>query len=816
MMRRSCLLLGLGSLAAGAAVLPISIAGCGSEVQSEFPPAVTDEAGGPGDQDGMVFAPNPMPDAGAQCTASSASTGKACGDGGVCAGDVCCAAKSACGEVCCASAEVCSFQKCAVPGAICHDSSDCGGGQYCEFTLGSSTDGGASEAGADASCVSGVERTGRCLPRPPDCAPDAGASGSGGVTCLEKCEYKPATTFTPAQKLAWGGVLTAPFDTDVMMAPIVIELDDDDCDGKITERDIPEIVFSTFANGAYGTNGKLHAISIVNGVFVDKWTVPNAANATVVNPTKQIAAGNFDGKPGNEVVACGVDGRLHAFKGTDGSELWASPVLPQPPGGTLPNTTLCFMPAIADLEGDGTVEVIVEGAILNGADGTIKHSFVPALNGPFVVSDLDSDGKLDVITSSRGYHADGTQFVDTNVATTGSFPGTQDWKGAWAGIGDFDKDGKPEVVAVDNATHTLLVWRYDAAAVNKFTIVRSPTDMNAMFDAANVCPAGKWGSTHGGGPPTVADFDSDGIPDVALAGGIGYVVFNGKKLVDPAVTGVSSILWSKVTTDCSSASTGSTVFDFDGDGKAEVVYSDEQRMRIYDGATGTELASFCNTTATLVEFPIVADVDNDGHADIIVASNAYGGTCNDGPGGVGGATTRQAGIRVFGPATGTWVRTRRVWNEHSYHITNVNEDGTIPKNELPNWKQPGLDNFRQNKQPGSEFAAPNVVASAAPICPGPSGVVVTVRNIGEALVPAGVVVGVHGGTPPSGAKLGTVTTTRVLYPAESEPLDLPLTTVPATVYTVVDDTALTHPAWHECRTDDNVSKAVSTSCNDPH
>ena len=59
-------------------------------------------------------------------------------------------------------------------------------------------------------------------------------------------------------------------------------------------------------------------------------------NTTVVNPTKQIAAGNFDGKPGNEVVACGVDGKLHALKGTDGSELWASPVL-----------TLCFMPAIA-------------------------------------------------------------------------------------------------------------------------------------------------------------------------------------------------------------------------------------------------------------------------------------------------------------------------------------------------------------------------------------------------------------------------------------------------------------------------------------
>lgn len=793
-MRRSFLLLAAGTVTAAACMLPMSIAGCGTEVASEFDdPNARD--GGDLDPDGNVFAPTPAQDGGTQCV-----TGKSCGDGGVCAGNVCCTAKSACGDVCCGSGAVCSFQKCAVPGAVCHDSSECGAGQYCELTLGTTTDGGVLEAGAgDASCFATKEQTGRCLPRPPECAPDAGSTSDGGLTCLEACEYRPPTpTFTPTLKLGWGGQLTAPFATDVMMAPIVIELDDDDCDGKVTERDIPEIVFSTFTNGAYGSNGQLHAISIVKGAFVDKWTVPNAGNPTVVNPTKQIAAGNIDGKPGNEVVACGVDGALHAFNGVDGSALWTSPAVQ------------CFMPAIADLEGDGTVEVIVEGAILDGATGAIKHLFAPVLNGPFVVSDLDSDGKLDVITSSRGYHADGLVFVDTGIAQTASFPGTQDWKGAWAGIGDFDRDGKPEVVAIDNESHSLLVWRYDAAAAGKFTVVRPLTDMNALFPS-NTCPAGSWGSTHGGGPPTVADFDNDGVPDVGLAGGIGYVVFSGKKLVNPAVTGSNTILWSKATTDCSSASTGSTVFDFDGDGKAEVVYSDEQRMRIYDGATGTELSSVCNTTATLIEFPIVADVDNDGQADIIVVSNAYASTCADVAG-----PTKQAGVRVFGAANGSWVRTRRVWNEHAYHITNVNEDGTIPKNELPNWKQPGLNNFRQNKQPGSEFAAPNLVATLAPVCPGPTGVTVTVRNVGTALVPAGVVVGVYAGAPSTGTKIGSVTTTRPLYPAESEPLELALATVPASVYAVVDDGAAAHPSWHECRTDDNVSKAVSTSCNEPH
>jgi FG-GAP-like repeat len=726
------------------------------------------------------------------------TTGSACGDGGVCTGPVCCAASLACGDVCgCATGRVCSFQQCVVPGAICHESSDCSTSEYCEFSLGTSTDGGTPDAGApDSACVGGADRTGRCLPKPPECASDAGPSAQGALSCLSKCEYKPKTDFTPVQKLAWGGQIVPPFGTDVMMAPIVIELDDDDCDGKVTARDIPEIVFATFESGNYTAAGTLHAVSVVGGVFVEKWSAPSLRNTAVVNPTKQIAGGNFDGIPGNEVVACGEDGAVHAFRGTDGAPLWTSPPVD------------CFMPAIADLEGDGTVEVIVDGAILNGSDGTVKHVFTPALNGPFVVSDIDGSGGLDVVTSSRGYHADGTMFVDTGLAeTAGGGTGTSDWKGPWAGIGDFDKDGKPEIVAVDNMAHSLLVWRFDAAAPGKFVVVRAPVDMNAQFPD-NTCADVFWGYTHGGGPPTIADFDNDGIPDVGLAGGIGYVVFDGKKLVNPAVAGTSAILWSKPTSDCSSASTGSTVFDFDGDGRAEVVYSDETRLRIYDGQTGTELASICNTTATLIEFPVVADVDNDGHADIVVASNGWAGKfCND------GVNNKQAGVRVFGDANGSWVRSRRVWNEHTYHVTNVAEDGTVPTKEASNWTQPGLNNFRQNKQPGSEFVAPNLIVSVGPVCPGPRGLKITVRNVGQASVPAGVVVGVYAGAPPNGTKLGTITTTHSLDPAEMEPLELdPPAGMPVSAYAIVDDNGPSHPSWHECRTDDNFGVSTDLIC----
>ncbi|MCB9570098.1 MAG: VCBS repeat-containing protein [Myxococcales bacterium] len=711
--------------------------------------------------------------------------------GGSCEGAECCEMGEVfCGDVCCTVGEVCSFQKCVVPGAACKEKSDCAADEYCEYTLGEP------EMMADPNCMGGViEPNGKCLPKPPLCDPNDPPPDPNDPQCLLSCTYEPEGGFSTELKFAWGGVINPPYDSDVMMTPIVVQLDDDDCDGKVSERDIPEIVFSTFANGAYKNPGVLHAISIVDGNFVDKWAVPG-----VVNPTKQIAGGDLDGESGSEVVACGVDDKPRAYK-PDGTLLWTAQAM------------TCFMPSIADLDGDGKPEVIVEGGILDGATGALKAAFAPALDTSFIVSDLDSDGLLDVITASRGYHADGQVFVNTNLANQTSFYGSSDWKSSWPAIADFDADGKPEVAVIDNLNHRLSVWRYDAQQPGKFSIVRQPVDINGGLSPA-LCPGGSWGNTHGGGPPTIADFDGDGTPDVGTAGGIGYAVFSGKKLVDPNVAGPATILWIKQTKDCSSASTGSSVFDFDGDGKAEVVYSDQNRLRVYEGATGNVLVERCNTTATLIEYPVIADVDSDGQADIVVISNAYAKnspdiTCTEG--GVNG----QSGVRVFGPTSGKWVRTRRVWNQHAYHVTNIEESGEVPAQESPNWSVPGLNNFRQNKQPDSELGSPDAIVAIEPICAMDHyTLVATVRNVGEAALPAGVIVGFYTGEPMSGDKVGELKTSKALYPLEAEVLELPFDDAPqdvkdgiVDVYAVVDDTMVPHPEWQECRTDNNVGVA---------
>jgi hypothetical protein len=689
-------------------------------------------------------------------TAGTTDGGCAADCEGVCIGQLCCPLESACGEVCCPEGDVCSFQQCVSPGIDCIDASECEDDEYCEYSLGEPGKG-----GGMGMCQGGEElATGKCLPKPPECP--AGVEPEGDdIDCLPVCEVIPAGGFEPTVKYHWQG-------GDSMMAPMVIQLDDDNCDLIVDERDIPDIVFATFDAGAYTVNGTLHAISIVDGAIVDKWAVN--PQAPQFNPGLSIATGNIDGTPGNEIVVCTVDGRAMAFD-HDGTQLWVS-------GGVAGG---CFMPSIADFDQDGVAEVLTEAAIYDGVTGAQEATF--AWQQTTSAADMDADGRLEVVGPRYIFEADGTLLADSGVA------------GYQHAIADLDGDGLPEIAAINRAAHTLYVWRL-VAGVGVETI-RAGIDIN---DGLPPCAGGD-----GGGPPTIADFNGDGTPDVGVAAGVGYTVFDGAQIMNAAVAPADTILWLTPAVDCSSRATGSSVFDFDGDGSAEVVYGDEQYLRIYDGASGTVLFETCNTTGTLWEYPIITDVDSDGHADIIAISNSYSSiTCPaDG--------SKQSGLRVFGDLEGRWVRTRRVWNQHHYHVTNVDEDGTIPAVEQANWTVDGLNNFRQNVQPEGEFSAPDLVVSVLAECsPDAYALVARVRNIGQAAVPAGVAVGFYDGDPTAGgASLGSGVTTKTLYPAEAQDVVLPLDPPPASLvdgtaeaWVVVDDGMPAH-VWEECRTANN-------------
>ncbi|MBI4705177.1 MAG: VCBS repeat-containing protein [Deltaproteobacteria bacterium] len=725
--------------------------------------------------------------------------GESCGDGGVCTADgACCAKDRACGKECCGDEQVCSFQKCAVPGESCVDVSDCQAGEYCEYALGEPSE---PDGGADASCQGGVvPPTGKCLPKPPACAPNE--EPGEPPSCLQKCELKPPTSeLDPEVKHSWGGQTSYPYSTDVMMTPIVVQLDDDNCDGKVTADDIPEIAFSTFTGGGYYRPGTLHVISLVGGQLVEKWSKPGGVQAST-----GLAAGDLDGDGVAELVACAAPSipngnsccdavaqntGVVAFK-ANGDVLW-----------TQADTTKVHCgyenPAVADPTGSGAPLVLVGLTLLDGKTGAVVQELDPQTSwGIHLTSfaDIDQDGVLDVVEGQRAYKIDGTPLWDLRS-------GPDAIPFGYHAVGDLDLDGKPEVVVISSGgPHTAQVIGFDPASPAKVKVIRKGIDINHGESTKIFCNTQ---SEYGGGPPTVADFDGDGVPDVGAAGAVGYVVLSGKQLMNPSVDNKDTVLWFKKTQDCSSACTGSAVFDFNGDGSAEVVYRDEVHLWMYDGKTGTQLIpDTCLTSGTLWDYPVIADVDNDGKADIVVPTNAYALSCNG---------TKQSGILILGSKSGSWVRTRRVWNQHTYHVTNVGEDGSIPAKEKPNWKQPGLNNFRQNKQPGGEFSAPDLVVSVFPKCAGEYGLFARVRNMGEASVPPGVVVGFYQGKPPDGVKLGEKATTLPLYSLGSEDLlFVPQGGQPPDlVYAVVDDDGPPHD-WKECRTDNNTSAAADPKC----
>ena len=169
------------------------------------------------------------------------------------------------------------------------------------------------------------------------------------------------------------------------------------------------------------------------------------------------------------------------------------------------------------------------------------------------------------------------------------------------------------------------------------------------------------------------------------------------------------------------------------------------------------------------------------------------------------------GIAVFGDLNDTWVPTRRIWNQHAYHITNVNEDGSIPQNAENNWQVEGLNNFRLNAftpDEGRANDAPDLTTSAIR-CEADEAVA-RIGNGGSVQVGAGVSVGVYDGDPGAGgALLGSTATSVALAPDEFEDLALPgdPDTLPA-VWVAVDPGNLINEGFE----DNNVATASLPEC----
>jgi hypothetical protein len=114
------------------------------------------------------------------------------------------------------------------------------------------------------------------------------------------------------------------------------------------------------------------------------------------------------------------------------------------------------------------------------------------------------------------------------------------------------------------------------------------------------------------------------------------------------------------------------------------MYADERTLYVF-GDDGQPVLSVPRSSKTLIEYPVVADVDNDGSAEIVVVSSPDWDDVQSAP-----------TVQVIRDRDDRWIQARRIWNQHTYHVTNVREDTTIPAVEPPSWQH--LNTYRTNAQ----------------------------------------------------------------------------------------------------------------------
>ena len=473
---------------------------------------------------------------------------------------------------------------------------------------------------------------------------------------------------------------------EMVTTPIVGQFTDDNGDGLIDEHDVPDII-ATFDDDD-GAEDKFGVLRRISGdgrdteALIVKWNDGTDDWGPYRYGTAALGDVDNDGETEIVVVLAGPPALPAAGPPPDGpGEILEPPpedhpIGPPPPPFFEEEPDISCYPAafstegvlewvyegsfidcgghsiaLADLEGDGTVEVVLGKVIVNGEDGTLQAEGWggdASYGGAYfelgqipAIADIDGDGDQEVLAGYSIYNADGSEHCSLWDPSNDGF----------TAVADLDMDGDGEIV---------MVWDH------KISIIDHNCHVTREWPMVGVGT---------GGPPTIADFDADGVPEIGVASANDYCVYEADG---------SAMLWAFGSTDESSHATGSTVYDFEGDGRPEVVYGDEVSLWVLDGLTGeVRWEDTRHTSRTLHEYPIVVDVDGDGYPEIVV------------PNGGGHYSDPKTGLFVLGsdaPGGRGWLGGRQVWNQHAYNIVNVNDDLSIPTVPESNW--PYHNNFR--------------------------------------------------------------------------------------------------------------------------
>ncbi|MGL1885562.1 MAG: hypothetical protein OCD76_03515, partial [Reichenbachiella sp.] len=324
--------------------------------------------------------------------------------------------------------------------------------------------------------------------------------------------------------------------------------------------------------------------------------------------------------------------------------------------------------SLADFNADGVVELLHGNEIRNAHTGDL----IIAGTGNFRTEVTHGTVAIDILPDAACANCEGLEIVDggkiysVNIGT---------------GTRTLEKDINDILPADGQYAIKYKNWNFNAAAVADYN---QDNNIDVIFnggqyvDGTLKTTAFFWDVTnsnaltfnvpqnhkHATGRINVADIDGDGQLNCTFV--------SKQRLY--ALDENMEELWYKDVNEGSSGFTGCTVFDFNDDKAAEIIYRGETYVHIIDGKTAESIQTIKCTSRTFEEYPVIADVDGDGASEICVACSTDDNTPFDPY-----SNGRFGQIRVFEASGGeSWQPSRPIWNQHGYFNVNINDDLTIP------------------------------------------------------------------------------------------------------------------------------------------